>query len=244
MINNSGVPTAFIFPVPSWALSRLDYTPAVVLLTHHPRALDALRAPSAEEPWRVLVSGCLAAWPCGVSGDDYGLGKALSGLLALPAIRALPFCPEQYAIGTPRTMPDIHGGDGVDVLAGRARVLDEHGVDLTQKMIDGARAMRDFAIAERAELAILTDMSAACGSQVISDGCRLVEVRRFQKGVGVAAAALLEAGIPIVSQRDFHTLALLRRRLDPTYEPSPDARDHHDHPWTLEHLPGPHPRAR
>lgn len=217
-----------------------------MLLAHHPEVLASLRAPSAREPWRVLVSGCLAAWPCGVEGTDYGLGAALGGLLSLPAIRALPFCPEQHALGTPRTMPDIHGGDGVDVLAGRATVKDEHGVDLTAKMIEGARAMVDFARRERAELAILTDASAACGSQVISDGCRLVPVRKHRKGVGVATAALLEAGILVVSQRDFKTIALLRQRLDPSYvpgQPAEDARDHHEHPWTLEHLPGPHPRA-
>jgi hypothetical protein len=100
-----------------------------------------------------------------------------------------------------------------------------------------------FARSEAVELAILTDMSAACGSQVISDGCRLDEQRRYQKGVGIATALLLDAGIPVVSQRDFHTLALLRARMDPGFEPPPDARDHHEHPWTVEHLLGPHPRA-
>ncbi len=215
-----------------------------MLLAHHRALLDALRTPTAEDPWRVLLSGCLAGWPCGVDGSDYGLGAKLADLLPLPTLRALPFCPEQHALGTPRTMPDIHGGDGADVVAGRAKVIDEHGVDLTAKMIEGARAMLAFAREAGAELAILTDMSAACGSQVISDGCRLVEVRRFQKGVGVATALLLEAGIPVVSQRDFRTLALLRARLEPGYEPPPDARDHHEHPWTLEHLPEPHPRAR
>jgi uncharacterized protein YbbK (DUF523 family) len=214
-----------------------------VLLPHHQGAIDALRAPTKDEPWRVLVSGCLASWQCGVDGSDYGLGVVLAELLALDTVRAFPFCPEQHAMGTPRTMPDIHGGDGADVLAGRARVLDEHGTDLTEKMLEGGRAMLAFARASQAELAILTDMSAACGSQVISDGCRLVPLRKYQKGVGVATALLLEAGIPVVSQRDFHTLGLLRRRLDPSHAAPADARDHHEHPWTLEHLPAPHRRA-
>jgi len=214
-----------------------------MLLAHHRALLDELREPTAEDPWRVLVSGCLAGWHCGVDGSDYGLGITLGELLALPTLRALAFCPEQHALGTPRTMPDIHGGDGADVIAGRAKVFDEHGQDLTSKMIEGARAMLAHALEARAELAILTDMSAACGSQVISDGCRLAEARRYQKGVGVATALLLEAGIPVVSQRDFRTLALLRARLEPGYEAPAEARDHHEHPWTLEHLPEPHPRA-
>ena len=214
-----------------------------MLLAYHPALIDRLREPTAAEPWRVLVSGCLAGWSCGVDGSDYGLGVALADLVALPTFRTLPFCPEQHALGTPRTMPDIHGGDGVDVVAGRARIEDEHGADLTAKMLEGARAMLAFAKEARVELAVLTDASAACGSQVISDGCRLVPVRRHQKGVGVATALLLEAGIAVVSQRDFRTLALLRARLHSSYQPPDDARDHHEHPWTLEHLPRRHPRA-
>lgn len=219
------------------------YDRVLVLLPHHRHLVDALRVPTADDPWRVLVSGCLAGWGCGVDGTDYGMGQSLAQWLAGPTVRLLPFCPEQHALGTPRTMPDITGGDGFDVLDGRARVLDEHGVDLTAKMIDGARAMLAHAQSMQVELAILTDMSAACGSQVISDGCRLVQIRRYRKGVGVATAMLLQAGIAVVSQRDFRTLALLQARLDPTCSPPTDARDHHEHPWTVEHLPAPHPRA-
>jgi len=214
-----------------------------MLLAHHPAAGAALRQPTEQDPWRVLVSGCVAGWGCGVDGADYGLGVRFSELLALPTLRAFPFCPEQHALGTPRTMPDIHGGDGFDVLAGRAKVYDEHGRDLTEKMLEGARAMLAFARQARAELAILTDMSAACGSQVISDGCRLVSEPRRQLGVGVATALLLDAGIPVVAQRDFHTLALLRARLDPQFTPPAEARDHHEHPWVLVMVPGAHPRA-
>jgi uncharacterized protein YbbK (DUF523 family) len=214
-----------------------------MLLAHHPEAVEAMRPATVQDPWRVLVSGCLAAWTCGVNGTDYGLGAVLRELFALPTIRTIPFCPEQYSLGTPRTMPDIHGGDGMDVLAGRARVLDEHGADLTAQMIAGARAMLAHALEHRVELAIVTDMSAACGSQVISDGCRLVAERRFQKGVGIATALLLEAKISVVSQRDFRTIAAIRKRLDPTYEIAAGLLDHHDHPWTVEHLPGVHPRA-
>lgn len=214
-----------------------------MLLPHHPALADALRAPTPADPWRVLVSGCLAGWACGVEGTDYGLGGVLADLLRLPTLRAIPFCPEQHGMGTPRTMPDIHGGDGFDVLRGTARVLDEHGADLTEKMLDGARAMLAHARAAHAELAILTDASAACGSQVISLGCRLVPERRHQKGVGVATALLLEAGLPVVSQRDFRTLARLHARLEPGWTPTGEALDHHEHPWTRAHLPGRHPRA-
>jgi uncharacterized protein YbbK (DUF523 family) len=214
-----------------------------MLLAYHQPVVDELREPTEQEPWRLLLSGCLLGWNCGVDRSDYGLGTQLAELIALPALKILPFCPEQYVLGTPRTMPDIHGGDGFDVLAGRAKILDQHGNDLTAKMIEGGRAMLAYAQDAGADLAILTDMSAACGSQVISDGCRLVEDRRWQKGVGVATALLLEAGVLVISQRDFRTLARLRARLQPGYFPPADLRDHQEQPWTVEHLPRRHPRT-
>lgn len=200
-------------------------------LAHDPAAVAALRAPSPEDPWRVLVSGCLAGLPCGVEGTDYGMGAVLRELLALDTMRAISFCPEDHGLGTPRTMPDIHGGDGFDVLEGRARVLDETGRDLTEGMVAGAEAMAAFAVRQRVELAILTDMSAACGTQVVSDGCRFDDPRRFRRGVGVAAARLIRAGIPVVSQRDDVTVGRLRTRLQPGWTPAPDALDHHQGEW-------------
>jgi len=200
-------------------------------LPHHPDALDRLRDATPEDPLRVLVSGCIVGQPVGVDGTDYGMGGVLDDFLSLPTLRVVWFCPEDHGLGTPRTMPDIHGGDGRDVLAGRARVLDERGADLTDGMVRGARGMLAKAVEERVELAILTDMSAACGTQVISDGCRMVEERRYRRGVGVAAALLLEHGVPVVSQRDFRTLGRLRARLDPTFRPDPEARDHHEGEW-------------
>lgn len=197
-----------------------------------PHARDwSLRTPTLDQPWRVLVSGCLAGWPCGVDGTDYGMGGHPFPLFALPTVRLVPFCPEDTGIGTPRTMPDLHGGDGFAVLAGRARVRDEHGVDLTDAMLRGARAMRAHALAHDVDLAVLTDMSAACGTQVVSDGCRFDQPRRFQAGVGVAAAMLLESGVPVVSQRDDRSIERLRALADPGHTPDPAARDHHEKDW-------------
>lgn len=190
-----------------------------------------------DRPLRILVSGCLAGWGCGMDGTDYGLKATLVEILALPTAASLPFCPEQHSLGTPRNMPDIHGGDGFDVLDGNARVLDQHGNDLTAQMIAGATAMLQHAKAHDAELAILTDMSAACGSQVISDSCRLVEHRKFHRSVGVATATLLRGGLSVVSQRDHRTLGRLRALLDPTYMPDPAAVDYHECEWYLRQWP-------
>lgn len=183
-----------------------------------------------------MISGCLAGWRCGADGTDYGMGSLLRDLLATDRVRLVPFCPEDHALGTPRPIPDLHDGDGFDALAGRARVLDPEGKDLTEVMLAGAQAMVARAITERVRFAILTDMSAACGTQVISLGGRLARPRRYQRGAGVAAAALAMAGVPVVSQRDLKTLALVRQRLGVPITAT-NLRDHHEDPWVREHLP-------
>lgn len=207
-------------------------------LAHSPDALAALRAPTADDPWRVLLSGCMAAWGCGVDGTDYGMGDAVPWLARTPTVRLLPFCPEDVGLGTPRPMPDLHGGDGFGVLDGTARALSPDGADLTAGMIRGAAAMRDFALLHRVDFAVLTDMSGACGTQVISLGCRFDTPRRYQQGVGVAAAMLLRADVAVVAQRDHRTLAWLRARAEPGFVPDPSARDHHDSDWCREYFGG------
>jgi uncharacterized protein YbbK (DUF523 family) len=208
-----------------------------MLLAHDRGALEAIRTPTRGEPWRVLMSGCLAGLPCGVDATDYGLGKARPSWLSDPRVRTFSFCPEDHRMGTPRTMPDLHGGDGFDVLDNRARILDEKGDDLTNAMLSGARAMLALAIDQKVDFAILTDRSAACGSQVISIGCRFDEPIHHARGVGVATALLLRHGFHIVSQRDPRTLGLLGARLDPAFEPDDELVDHHESPWVLENLP-------
>ena len=134
-------------------------------------------------------------------------------------------------------MPDLHGGDGFAVLRGEAKVLDENRVDLTEGMLRGARAMLALAQRETIDFAVLTDRSGACGSQVISIGCRYEEPIHHQRGVGVATALLLNNGVPVVSQRDPKTLGMLGAKLDAKYTPPPHVVDHHQHPWVLKNLP-------
>ncbi|MBK7034168.1 MAG: DUF523 domain-containing protein [Ignavibacteria bacterium] len=207
-----------------------------MLLAHSPRLWNTLRKPSIEDPLRVLISGCILGLKCGVDGSDYGMGGALTPLVSLPTVEALGFCPEDAGIGTPRTMPDIHGGDGFGVLRGTARVLDQFGADLTVGMIRGAEKMVEYAVDRRIELAVLTDASAACGSQVISDGCRFTEPRKYTAWVGVAAAMLLEAGIPVLSQRDYASLERLLILCQAPEFVSIGKPDHHLTPWYTEYF--------
>lgn len=205
-------------------------------LPHHPELVDALRSPTEENPWRVLISGCIFGWNVAVDGTTYGLDRERPPWLDSPLVEMIPFCPEDFELGTPRSMPDLHGGDGFAVLDGSARVLDPKGEDLTSQILAGAEAMAQLAQQREVDFAFLTDRSGTCGSQVISIGCRLVEPVQHQKGVGVAAARLLRDGVQVVSQRDFRTLEFLRCKLERDDFPDESLLDHHQHPWVIENL--------
>jgi uncharacterized protein YbbK (DUF523 family) len=205
-------------------------------IAHNPTFFDSLRIPTVDDPLRVLVSACMAGHPVGIDGTHFGMKGAVDPIVTLPTIRMFTFCPEDAGIGTPRTMPDIHGGDGFDALDGNARVLDQHGEDLTARMIVGAQRMVERARQDRVELAILTDASAACGTQVISDGCRYNEVRTYTAGVGVAAAMLIRNNIPVVSQRDYAALEQLMKHAGAEITVTPGRLNHHETPWYREYF--------
>jgi len=186
--------------------------------------------PTADQPLVVIMSACLGGIHCGVDGSTNGDHTPLRSWLVRPEVRIVKFCPEDFSFGTPRMTPDSHGGNGFDVLDGTARSLAEDGTDWTEGMVKGAHAMRDLALREGVELAILMDMSGACGSTVTYSGSRFAVNKVYQKGPGVAAAALMRAGVPVISQRDDRSLRLLRDLLDGTHTLS-DERDHWEKDW-------------
>jgi uncharacterized protein YbbK (DUF523 family) len=193
---------------------------------------------TANAPLKVLVSACITGAPCGADGTSYGAPYSHTAhLLALSNVVAVPFCPEDFALGTPRDIPDIDDGNGFDVLDGDARLVTSAGRDCTREILDAARTMLELAESEGVRLALLMDISAACGSQVIYLGDRRNGV--YQRGPGVCAALLSRNGIPVVSQRDFKTLGAIVHKLDPTITPLSEARDHHESDWYRSYFGAP-----
>ena len=95
----------------------------------------------------------------------------------------IPICPEQLGgLRTPREPCHIEGGKGADVLAGRARVIDETGADRTAEFVRGAKEAAEIAKTFGATRAFLKSRSPSCDASF-----------------GVAAAALHEAGLAIES---------------------------------------------
>lgn len=154
---------------------------------------------------KILVSACLLGQPVRYDGR----GKLLSHELIerwRAEGRLVSFCPEVSAgMAVPRAPAEIESGmNGEDVLAGRARVLDLAGVDMTDGFLRAAENALAVAVREDCRHALLIDGSPSCGSLVIYDGS-FSGVRHA--GTGVTAALLRRNGIAVHAPADIEALA-------------------------------------
>jgi len=198
--------------------------------------LLSLRAPTKNDPLRILMSACLAGTACGYDGTANGEYPSALKLLTYDTVRIIRFCPEEFSFGTPREMCDIHGGTGHDVLDGKAKVLAASGADWTEGMIRASENMLELATRERIDLAVLMDISAACGSQVIYSGNRFSENKVYRIGAGVCAAQLMRNGFVVISQRDFASLEIVYAKADPMHAIDAAKKDHHETDWYRDYF--------
>ncbi|NNF46812.1 MAG: DUF523 domain-containing protein [Desulfofustis sp.] len=109
----------------------------------------------------ILVSACLAGLRTRYDSkivNHHRCRKALEGCTWIPV------CPEQLGgLPTPRCPADIFGGDGSDVLEGRARVVGGDGRDLTEHFIRGAEMVLEIAGRLQIEKVYLKARSPSCG---------------------------------------------------------------------------------
>jgi uncharacterized protein YbbK (DUF523 family) len=128
----------------------------------------------------VLVSACLVGLCTRYDGrivDNPACLEQLAGS------QWIPVCPEQLGgLATPREAADIVGGDGDDVLAGRARVLGKSGADYTAAFIHGARQVLQLARSQEVSYACLKARSPSCA---------------VNGTIGVTAALLRASGLPL-----------------------------------------------
>lgn len=98
-------------------------------------------------------------------------------------------------------------------------------------MIDAANKMLHVAQINSIEIAVLMDISAACGSQVIYNGNRFSENKVYQIGQGVCAALLIQNGFKVISQRDFASLEKVYAKINPTHHIDQSKIDHNETEW-------------
>ncbi|QGQ45127.1 DUF523 domain-containing protein [Metabacillus sediminilitoris] len=146
----------------------------------------------------ILVSSCLAGLEVRYNGT-HSLDNKISKLVR--ENKAVTICPELLGgFSTPREPAEIIGGDGDDVLDGKAKVVEKSGNDVTELYIKGAYAALEKAEKLNATIVVLKENSPSCGSSMIYNG----EFKEKKiAGNGVTSALFRRHGLQVLSEEEF-----------------------------------------
>jgi uncharacterized protein YbbK (DUF523 family) len=144
----------------------------------------------------ILVSACLAGQPTRYDGRVFPVHPDVA---ALDPARMLALCPETLG-GLPTPRPPARfvgarpGQEGGDVLAGRARLFDAQGRDVSAAFIAGAQEVLARALAAGVTQAWLKDRSPSCAHDPAGANPQAGPAGPRQ---GVLTALLLAHGIAV-----------------------------------------------
>lgn len=149
-----------------------------------------------------IVSACFLGVRCRSHGRIWKTKKIID--LAKKEV-LIPVCPEQLGgLKTPRPGCGISGGDGNDVISGKAKVLNRRGEDLTENFIRGAEEALKIAKLYNIKEAIFKQGSPSCGNGLVFQWKKVNGKwrNRRRKGDGVATALLKRNGIKVLNERN------------------------------------------
>lgn len=154
---------------------------------------------------KILVSACLMGFKVRYNGSDKA--KVTAQLSQWQQEKRLVIhCPELAAgLPVPRPPAEIKFADGNDVMHGRAKIIENTGLDVTDHYQLAAWLALRAAQESGCRAALLTDGSPTCGSQTIYDGS-FNNTRKT--GMGVAASLLRAHGIAVFSEAQIPELML------------------------------------
>ena len=143
---------------------------------------------------KTIVSACLLGVRCRYDGGD---SQNETAMKQKETSELIPVCPEEAGgLPTPRPPAEIVGGDGEDVLNGKAKVMTVDGRDVTDAYLKGAHHALQVAQAHGATQVILKARSPSCGCGDIYDG---TFSGTLTSGDGVTTALLKRHGITVTS---------------------------------------------
>jgi len=159
---------------------------------------------------KILVSRCLLGHRVRYDGGTSGPFDVLEQWIAEG--RVVPLCPEVAGgLPTPRAAAEIPGGQGTDVLDGKAAVITTEGENVSAQFLDGARQALALVQKHGIRVAVLKANSPSCGNLLTYDGTFSgVKV----SGEGVTAALLKRHGVQVFSELELPQAAMALTHLD------------------------------
>lgn len=146
---------------------------------------------------KILISSCLIGQKVRYHGKDAFYDSNIISKW-INERRIIAICPEVSAgLPIPRPSCEIIGGDGHDVIKGKARVLSNTNIDRTDYFIQGAHNALSLVKKHNIRIAILKSNSPSCGNKNIYDGTHSGNIIA---GSGTTAALLLENGIQVFNE--------------------------------------------
>ncbi len=141
---------------------------------------------------KVAISACLLGHACRYDGTDNRNSKVVA---KADGMELIPFCPEDFAFGTPRPTMDL-----IEKEEGVRAVSNETGEDLSSPVIDYAKHF--FDTHPDIDLFIGKDRSPSCG--VCSAKCYDTDkVLLRTTATGLMAAEAKYRGIEAIDAEDF-----------------------------------------
>lgn len=159
---------------------------------------------------KVLVSACLLGNKVRYDGNDSMVSHQRL-LQWYRQGRLITLCPEVAGgLSVPRPKSNIQGPDsGKGVLAGRARIINSQGIDVTKPYVAGAKKALAMAVAHDIKVAILKENSPSCGSHFVYDDKGSEKIL----GMGSTAAYLSQHGISVFSENEIDEALNLAEKL-------------------------------
>ena len=144
------------------------------------------------------ISACLGGKNCRYDGKDQ---KNMEMMYLIENGNAILICPEVLGgMRVPRNPAEIQSGNGIDVWAGKAKVLDNQGKDVTEAFKRGAIQAYEQLKAAAIDIVILKERSPSCGSNWVYDGSFTGKVL---PGGGVTTAYFRAKGIRVYSEENW-----------------------------------------
>lgn len=145
----------------------------------------------------ILVSSCLLGNAVRYKGDANPLDLLLK---YKEQGHFIPICPEVFGgLSIPRPPAEIVGGSGEDVWQGKAKLMNNEGVDVTESYKNGVLKAAEYCKKQHVTAVILKERSPSCGTHMIYDG---TFTGTRIPGRGVTAAYFAQMGLPLYSEEE------------------------------------------